>query len=307
MGGALAKRHRGRNVAGILLLDKPAGITSNAALQRVKRLYDAAKAGHTGSLDPLATGMLPICLGAATKVSAYLLDARKTYRVAARLGEATDTGDADGRLTARKAVPPLDAPGFDAVLARFRGRIRQTPPMYSALKHEGRRLYELARRGIDVERKPREVTIEALTLERLDPPDCTLLVTCSKGTYIRVLVEDIAVQAGTLGHVTALRRLSVEPFDAVPMVTFEQLEVLAAAGLERLDGALLPLDEALAAWPRVDLTADAALVLRHGQAVAAEAAWPLGRVRIYEGGGRFVGLGEVLAHGELVPRRVFSA
>lgn len=301
----MAKRQRGRNVAGILLLDKPGGVTSNAALQRAKRLFDAAKAGHTGSLDPLATGMLPICFGAATKVSAYLLDARKTYRVAARLGTATDTGDADGRVTACAQAPPIDVPAFEAVLAQFIGPIRQTPPMYSAVKHEGHRLYALARRGIDVEREAREVVIETLTLERLEPPDLTLLVRCSKGTYIRVLIEDIAVRAGTLGHVTALRRLSVEPFDGAPMYPFETLEALAAEGRERLDDVLLAPDAALAAWPRIDLAPGATLALRHGQGVAAEPAWPPGRVRLYAGGERFFGLGEVLARGELVPRRLF--
>ena len=302
----MPKRHRGRNIAGILLLDKPSGSTSNHALQHAKRLFDAAKAGHTGSLDPLATGMLPICFGAATKVSPYLLEARKTYRVAASLGVATNTGDADGDIIATKTPPALDATSLKRVLGQFCGSIEQTPPMYSALKHEGRRLYELARRGIEVERSARSVTIHELSLEQLDERGFTLRVTCSKGTYIRTLVEDIAVRLGTVGHVTALRRLSVEPFEESAMRTFETLEQLAASGQERLDEVLLRPDRALTGWPRVELAAGTVLALRHGRSVAAEPVWPLGRVRLYEEGDRFVGLGEVLQRGELVPRRLFS-
>jgi tRNA pseudouridine55 synthase len=301
------RSHRGRQLTGIVLLDKPAGVTSNAALQRVKRLFDAAKAGHTGSLDPLATGMLPICFGAATKISAYLLDARKTYRVVGCLGAATDTGDADGRVIARAATPALDVAMLEPVLARFRGTIWQTPPMYSALKHEGRRLYELARRGVEVERKARSVRIDALTLLEVTPPSLTLQVKCSKGTYVRTLFSDIAAALDTVGHVTALRRLAVEPFEESQLVDFTTLEQLAGADWSSLDAVLLPVDAALSSLPRVDVDAEAAAALRHGRPVAASPAWPVGRVRVYGGEEGFVGVGEVRERGDLVPRKSFAS
>src|SRR5690606_22393216 len=211
---------RGRNVRGILLLDKPSGVTSNRALQRAKRLFQAAKAGHTGSLDPLATGMLPICFGAATKLAGYLLDARKTYAVTAELGTATDSADADGQVIAQSATPPPAELDVREAVASFEGDIEQTPPMYSALKRDGRRLYELARQGIVVDRAPRRVRIDTMTVEEYAWPTVRFTVTCSKGTYVRTLVTDLAARLGTLGHVTALRRLAVEPFDSADMVGF---------------------------------------------------------------------------------------
>src|SRR5215471_3139735 len=234
---------RSRDVRGILLLDKSRGITSNRALQRVKRLYGAAKAGHTGSLDPLATGMLPICFGIATRLGAFLLDADKTYRVTARLGIATDTCDADGAVVERRDGPQPTEPELRAALGRFEGDIDQTPPMYSALKHEGQRLYRLARRGEVVTRATRRVSIYELVLERYSWPDAELLVRCSKGTYVRSLVVDLALSLGTVAHVAALRRLAVAPFEGEPMATFEELESLAGAeGLGALDSRLLPAD-----------------------------------------------------------------
>src|SRR5690606_16559384 len=242
---------RGRNVRGILLRDKPSGLTSNQALQRARRLFKAAKAGHTGSLDPLATGMLPICFGAATKLAGYLLDARKTYFVTAKLGVATDTGDADGEVIATSDAPAPSEADVRAAVASFVGEIEQTPPMYSALKQDGKRLYELAREGIVVEREPRRVRIDEMTLESWAWPELSFRVTCSKGTYVRTLVTDLAEKLGTLGHVTALRRLAVEPFDPADMIGFEQLERDAEEGLAALDRRLLPAERALAGWPRI--------------------------------------------------------
>jgi tRNA pseudouridine55 synthase len=298
---------RGRDVRGILLLDKPPGITSNRALQRVKRLYGAAKAGHTGSLDPLATGMLPICFGVATRLSAFLLDAGKTYRVTARLGVATDTGDADGVVTERRDAPRPSEPDVRAVLGRFEGDIEQTPPMYSALKHDGERLYRLARRGEVVPRAPRRVSIRELLLERYEWPDAELFVRCSKGTYVRSLVVDLAAALGTVAHVAELRRLAVEPFDGEPMTTLEGLESLAGAGgTSALDAHLLPADRALAGWPAVVLSGDAVERIAHGQAVAADPAWPLGRVKVYRERGELLAIGEVTPDRRLAPQRVFA-
>jgi len=229
MAAAAARRRTARAVNGILLLDKPAGMTSNQALQAVRRLLGAKKAGHTGSLDPAATGMLPICFGEATKVSSYLLDADKRYRVVARLGEATDTGDADGRVTETAAVPALEAGDWARIFAGFTGRIEQVPPMYSALKHEGRRLYELARRGEVVERKARAVTISALELLEARATRLAFRVACSKGTYVRTLVEDLARAAGTIAHTVSLRRESVAGFAGRAMVTLERVRLAATA------------------------------------------------------------------------------
>jgi tRNA pseudouridine55 synthase len=298
---------RGRDVRGILLLDKPGGITSNRALQRVKRLYGAAKAGHTGSLDPLATGMLPICFGAATRLGGFLLDAEKDYRVTARFGAATDTADADGAVIERRDEPRPTEAALQEVLDRFRGEIEQVPPMYSALKHDGKRLYQLARSGIVVEREPRRVTILELVLERYEWPDAVLRVRCSKGTYVRALVVDIASALDMVAHVAELRRLGVEPFSGEAMTTLEALEVHAQAhGTAGLDGLLLSADRALADWPAVVLPAAAAARIEHGQAVAAEEGWPVGRVKVYREPREFLAIGEVTPDRRLAPQRVFS-
>jgi tRNA pseudouridine55 synthase len=289
-----------------LLLDKPRGLTSNRALQQVKRLYGAAKAGHTGSLDPLATGMLPICFGAATRLGGFLLEAEKAYRVTAHFGVATDTADADGAVTERRDEPLLSAAAVESALARFRGELEQVPPMYSALKQGGRRLYELARSGLVVAREARRVTIVELVLERFEWPDAGLYVRCSKGTYVRSLVVDLAAALGTVAHVAALRRVAVEPFGGEPMVTVEELEALAASGgTTALDARLLPPDRALPSWPEVLLSSDAAERLAHGQAVAADPAWPLGRVKIYREPRELLAIGEITAERRLAPHRVF--
>lgn len=295
-----------RDVDGVLLLDKPSGWTSNFALQRVKRLYGARKAGHTGSLDPLASGMLPLCFGEATKISTFLLDADKHYRVTSRLGIKTDTGDADGKVIASSSVPPLDDDTLFGVLAEFCGAIDQIPPMYSALKHEGRRLYELARAGVDVERAPRRVRIHALELIRLDGADLTLDLRCSKGTYVRTLVEDIAARLGSHGHVTALRRIGVGPYAGEPMATMAELEALAEQGMTELDARLLPMDSAAAQWPSVDLGADSAYYLRNGQAVLVPRAPTEGWVRLYAEGAGFLGIGCITEDGRVAPKRLIA-
>lgn len=305
MSRARGGRKKGRAIDGILLLDKPIGLTSNQALQRVKRLFDARKAGHTGSLDPLASGLLPICLGQATKVSGFLLNAGKRYQVVARLGQRTDTGDADGQVIEERPVPALDRGLVKRVLARFEGSQTQVPPMYSALKHQGQRLYKLARQGIEIERQPREIEIHGLELLSLEADALELEVACSKGTYVRTLVEDIAQALGTVAHVIVLRRLGVGPYAEGRMYKLEELEALAEQGMERLDELLLPVDSALEHWPSVELGADSAYYLMQGQAVMAPGAPSSGKVRLYDEGHGFLGIGEVKLDGRVAPTRLF--
>jgi len=299
------RRQKGRAIDGVLLLDKPIGLTSNQALQRVKRLFDARKAGHTGSLDPLASGLLPVCLGQATKVSGFLLDARKRYQVTARLGQRTDTGDADGQVVEEQPVPPLSDDAVKRVLAQFAGLQKQVPPMYSAIKHQGQRLYKLARRGIEIERQPRQIEIYGLELLSLEADALELDVACSKGTYVRTLIEDIARALGTVAHVTVLRRLGVGPYAEGRMYKLEELEALAEQGMERLDEVLLPVDSALDHWPSVELGADSAYYLMQGQAVMAPGAPSSGKVRLYDEGHGFLGIGEVKLDGRVAPTRLF--
>jgi tRNA pseudouridine55 synthase len=299
------RRSKGRQVDGLLLLDKPTGLTSNAALQKVKRLFDARKAGHTGSLDPLASGLLPICFGHATKLSGYLLGADKIYRTTARWGSQTDTADADGQVLAESALKTVDRPQLEKVLAGFHGELQQIPPMYSALKKDGKRLYELAREGKEVEREPRDIRIDELEIESFDPGCPVLRVRCSKGTYIRTLVEDIARAAGTLGHVAALRRLSVLPFLEERMITMESLETAAQAGCEALDEYLLPLDDALSDWPAVKLGPSESYYLLQGHPVCAARESEVGLVRLYDETRRFLGIGEVMPDGRVAPKRLF--
>lgn len=305
MSRARGGRKKGRAIDGVLLLDKPIGLTSNQALQRVKRLFDARKAGHTGSLDPLASGLLPICLGQATKVSGFLLNAGKRYQVVARLGQRTDTGDADGQVIEERPVPALDRGLVKRVLARFEGSQTQIPPMYSAIKHQGQRLYKLARQGIEIERQPREIEIHGLELLSLEADALELEVACSKGTYVRTLVEDIARALGTVAHVIVLRRLGVGPYAEGRMYKLEELEALAEQGMERLDELLLPVDSALDHWPSVELGADSAYYLMQGQAVMAPGAPSSGKVRLYDEGHGFLGIGEVKLDGRVAPTRLF--
>ena len=300
------RRAKGRPVNGILLLDKPSGMTSNEALQKVKWLYFARKAGHTGSLDPLASGMLPICLGEATKVSGFLLDADKRYWVRCKLGERTATGDAEGEVLETRPVGELDAVQVEAVLARFRGTIEQVPPMYSALKHEGQRLYKLARQGVEVERQPRQVEIHELQLLALEGDSMDILVHCSKGTYVRTLVEDIGEALGCGAHVAGLRRTAVGPYQEDQMVTMERLEQLREQDKAALDDLLLPVESALVQWPDVELTPDAAFYLQQGQPVLVPHAPTRGWVRLYERGHRFIGMGQILDDGRVAPKRLMK-
>lgn len=301
-----------RVLDGLLLLDKPTGMTSNGVLQRVKWLYQARKAGHTGSLDPLASGMLPICFGEATKFAGYLLESEKTYRVQARFGIRTDTGDAEGQVVETRDRPPVRIDELRAALAVLTGAIEQVPPMYSALKHEGQRLYAIARAGGEVARAPRLVLIREFALEAFDPDTPTFRVHCSKGTYIRTLVEDLARQLSTVAHVIALRRLAVEPFSGQAMVSLPELEALAAhqepAGepLAALDRLLRPLQDALPAWPAVRLDPTAALRLSRGGAVPAPPGHGPGPARLYGPGDSFLGVGEVGSDGTVSPRRLVA-
>lgn len=286
---------------GILLLDKPAGITSNAALGRAKRALGIRKAGHTGALDPLATGLLPLCFGQATKVSAFLLDADKTYLADIELGGETESGDAEGAVVERRDVPELSDDEVESVLAGFRGKIDQVPPMYSALKHEGRRLHELARAGIEVERRPRRVTIHELELLDRGPSRLTVRVRCSKGTYIRSLAVDIGRALECGAHLAALRREASGPFSLRDAIALEDLENASA---EDARARLLPPDHALPDWPRIDLDADAAEEIRHGRTVRTGLD-PAEGIRMYAGD-RFLGLGRLDGGGVLRVRRLFT-
>lgn len=286
-----------RDVDGILLLDKPVGLSSNAALQRARRLYRARKAGHTGSLDPLATGLLPLCFGEATKVSGLLLDADKTYRATLALGAATATGDAEGVVVAEAPVPLLDPGTVLQAMAGLSGPLLQRPPMYSALKHDGRRLYELARQGVEVEREPRPIVVHELRLLSLEGPRLTFEARVSKGTYIRTLGEDLARALGTVGHLSALRRTHLGPFAADAMRTLDELEALATGqGEAVLDALLLPVDAALLDHPALMLDERQARALCHGQVVLMPG--PAGlRVRAYGPDGRFLGIAAVAPDG----------
>jgi tRNA pseudouridine55 synthase len=298
--------HKRRIVDGVLPLDKPPGMTSNRILQRVKWMYQARKAGHTGSLDPLASGMLPICFGQATKLSAYLLAADKVYWVTAKIGVKTDTADADGKKIAESALIEVARDVLEAALGKFRGEIQQIPPMYSALKKDGKRLYEYAREGKEVRRDPRTVQIHELEIDAYDPQQPAFRVRCSKGTYIRTLVEDIAESVGTVAHVIALRRLAVFPFGASDLVRIEDLEAASESGFEQLDAYLRPVDEVIADWPAVYLNREESYYLRQGHSVNNRPGPESGLVRLYDEGRLFMGIGEVFLDGRLAPKRLFA-
>lgn len=297
----MGKRKSGRDVHGIVLLDKRLGVSSNQALQEVRRLYNANKAGHAGCLDPLATGLLVLCLGEATKVSGLLLDHDKRYQVTVRLGVMTDTGDAEGRVIETGPVPMLTLVDITACLQHFIGDIEQVPPMYSALKHQGQKLYELARAGKTVARAARRIRISALTLLDFTGDRLTLEVACSKGTYIRTLAEDLSRALGCPGTVEALRRLSVGAFDIADAKTIEALSALNAQGLL---ARLIAVDQPLAAIPPVYLNAEQAARLRQGQAVAWSGQAP-GAVRLYQDA-LFLGLGEMLLDAKIAPKKLFN-
>jgi tRNA pseudouridine55 synthase len=288
---------------GLLLLDKPVGLSSNAALQRVRRLAGGIKAGHTGSLDPLASGMLPICLGEATKLAGEMLSQNKCYRFGVQLGERSDTGDAEGAIIERCALPVLTHESVQAVLERFHGVQQQTPPMYSALKRQGQPLYRLARQGVSVEREAREIDIASLQLLELEGDRVDMRVMCSKGTYVRVLAEDLARALGSCGRLYQLRREFVEPFSAEPMTSLADLEAGAASSNP---WPILPADRAVMHLPAVHLASASVKALAQGKSVP-EAATQPGSCRLYDEGGRFLGLGQSDASQTLRVRRLFAA
>jgi tRNA pseudouridine55 synthase len=297
----MAKRKSGLDVNGIMLLDKRIGISSNQALQEVRRLFNANKAGHTGSLDPLASGVLPLCFGEATKISGMLLNENKRYDVVMRLGEKTDTGDAEGQVILKMPVPALSTEQVAACLADFSGEIEQIPPMYSALKHNGRKLYELAREGKCVDRKARRIKIFKLQIIALDRESLRLDVLCSKGTYIRTLVEDIAEKLGSCAHVSVLRRTAAGMFSIDRCLTFDALHNLTAEALHEL---LLPVDAPLGEIPAISLSDQQSLCFRQGQQVPVVPAFS-GMVRIYNRE-QFLGLGELSLNGKLAPKKLFQ-
>ena len=287
-----------KQVDGVLLLDKPIGLTSNDALQKARRLFSAAKGGHTGTLDPLATGLLPLCFGEATKFSADLLDADKTYEAELKLGVTTDSGDAEGEIIATAAVDVAES-DISRVLPQFTGDIEQIPPMHSALKRNGRPLYELARKGIEVEREPRAVTIRAIDLLNFAGDRLTLRVACSKGTYIRVLAADIGKALGCGAHLAGLRRTVVGDLDLARSVTLAELESLDEAGRAEH---LQPVDALLHSLPVVMLEGEDAERFRHGNPVDL-AAGLAGKIRVYADD-RLIGVGEPGADGRLWPKRL---
>ena len=305
----MSRRRKGRDVNGILVIDKPLDVTSNGILQQVKRLYGAAKAGHTGALDPLATGVLPLCFGEATKFSQMMLDSDKAYIATARLGVRTETGDSEGQVVSEKQVPEaLTADALEPILEQFRGDIQQVPSMYSALKHKGRPLYEYAREGIEVERPARPVTIYELTLLDVRDDEMDIAVSCTKGTYIRSLVEDIGEALGCGAHVTALRRTMASGFTLADAYPVDKLEAMRERD-ESLDGLLVAPDAALSMFPEQELSGQSLVSIINGQPVRIPGQSLDGFVRLY-GNERFIGLAEAFPEEEatrLVPRRLVKS
>lgn len=299
------RNKKGRNITGIIVVDKPTGRSSNHVLQQVKRLFDAKKAGHTGNLDPLATGVLPICLGEATKVSSYLLDSDKQYQVTCQLGVVTDSGDSDGKVLTTSPVPEFTEQDLLDLIPKFTGEQDQVPPMFSALKYQGQPLYKLARQGIEVERKSRRITIYNIQLLSVTADSFTLDVRCSKGTYIRTLVEDISQELGCGGHVSMLRRVAAAGYQIEQAVTVEQLEHLAEQGLQSLDAILLPTEDALPDWPAISVTDDMVTALRFGQTINVDQSFESAQVRLFDLNKQFLGLGEMSEQGIVAPKRVF--
>jgi len=289
-----------RAISGVLLLDKAYGISSNTALQQVKRLFQAEKAGHTGNLDPIATGLLPVCFGEATKFSQYLLEANKTYLAVFKLGTTTTTGDVEGEIISQRPVDVTQTQ-VEQVLQRFVGTIQQVPPMYSALKHQGKALYVYARAGVEIERKPREITIYSLTLDAFSGDELSVKVSCSKGTYIRVLAEDIGESLGCGAHMKALRRIETGGFDISQSLTLEQLEQMVP---EQRDASLLPADCLLGEVPKVILDGDSAYYVQQGQAVWQARQTLKGIVSMYGPDSVFLGLGEIADDGKIAPKRL---
>lgn len=300
-------RKRGRDIHGVFLLDKSEGVSSNDIMQKVKRLFQANKAGHTGALDPLATGMLPICLGEATKFSQFLLDSDKRYLVTAKLGERTDTSDAEGQVVETRAVNVTESD----ILARldlFRGDILQVPTMFSALKHNGKPLYEYARAGITVEREARPITIFELKFIEYQAPFLTLEVHCSKGTYIRTLVDDLGETLGCGAHVTMLRRTAVSNYPASEMMPIEDLQLLAESfPLKALDRLLLPMDTAVSNLAKIKLTAEQTKAVSFGQRVKFDNENKIyGLVRLFSDSDQFLGVAEITEDNVIRPNRMVN-
>lgn len=299
------RNKKGRDITGIIVIDKPTGRSSNHVLQHVKRLFDAKKAGHTGNLDPLATGVLPICLGEATKVSSYLLDADKRYQVTCQLGTVTDSGDSDGNVIDTKPIPKFTEQTLLDLIPQFIGEQDQVPPMFSALKHQGQPLYKLARQGIEIERKARRITIYDICLLGLTESTFSLEVSSSKGTYIRTLVEDISFALGCGGHVSMLRRIKAAGYDITQALTLEQLELHAQQERSSLDTLLLPAEDALPEWPRIIASEFQVTALRQGQKISTNSTFESANVRLFDQNQTFIGLGEMSQDGSVAPKRVF--
>jgi len=295
-------RRTKRNINGVLLLDKPLGYSSNQALQKVKWLFQAAKAGHTGTLDPLATGLLPICLGEATKFAQFVTDADKTYIASVKLGVTTTTGDAEGEVLNEKPVD-VNLAQLKTACQSFLGEIQQLPPMYSALKHEGKALYEYAREGVEIARKTRTVTIKRIEVDAYEADIATLTVTCTKGTYIRTLAEDIGKVLGCGAHLAGLRRTETAGYTIANTVTVEALEAMT---VEQRDAQLLPVDSAVNAFPCVTLDDDASYYLMQGQAVWVAGKIPDSALRLYDESGHFLGLGFLQDDGKVAPKRLIK-
>ena len=306
----MGRRKKGRNISGILLLDKPAGIASNGALQRVKSLFFAQKAGHTGSLDPIATGILPICLGEATKFSGFLLNADKSYVAECQLGVVTRSGDTEGEVVSERPVEGVTEEKITQALQQFKGDIQQIPPMHSAIKVNGQPLYKLAHQGIEIEREPRQVTIFELEFISYDAEAerMVIQVHCSKGTYVRTLVEDIGEVLGCGAHVTALRRTTLGPYLEQDVLTMEQLELIREEeDKSGLDQRLLSLDSAVDDYEAVVLDADSSYYIRQGQPVQISGAPDQGWIRIYNEQKEFLGVGEIDSDGRVAPRRLVAS
>ena len=306
----MARKKKGRPLSGVFLLNKPKGVTSNGILQQVKRLYGAQKAGHTGILDPMASGVLPICLGEATKFSQYLLDSDKAYRATIRFGQKTNTADAEGDIVNEMDASHVTAEAIEAVLPQLTGDIRQVPPMFSALKRDGQPLYKLARQGIEVERKARDITIYSLALEKLtvgDFVEADIAVSASKGTYIRTLAEDIAAALDNVAHLTALQRTKSGAFELSQCVDISVLEQLREADKEdEMDDLLLASDIAVNHFPVVEVSLETGYYVRRGQPVFIPQSPVNGLVRIKQDDGVFLGVGEVLDDGRIQPRRLIA-
>ena len=310
-----------RNISGILLLDKPVGFTSNEALQTVKKIFSANKAGHTGSLDPNASGMLPICFGEATKFSQFLLEANKRYLVTGKLGETTASGDSECEIIEKRIVKDIGVKSFERILPKFRGKISQLPPMYSAIKHKGQPLYKLARQGIEIKRDSREINIYELQLLDFKNDLAEFDIYCSKGTYVRTLIVDIGEELGCGAHVVALRRLVVGPYQAEQMVSLDKLQELALVlgsalrlseddimkkNYKELDKFLLPIESMLLDMPEIALTQDMVYYMSLGQAVLVPYSPNPGWVKLKSKDGKFLGVGEVMLDGKVTPRKMVT-